>query len=151
MNFPLHPVIDTRSRKLKVEFYDQDGVKHSITVDGPVSREKVSRILDLVEVMSGTPRVNSTFLGLSGKKLDRLAGSILSQLKDREFTSSEAKRMFERTFGERIPLSTVSTYLSRLVDRGLLERRPDQPVLHYRVMREQRQPLPGLHPSSQAS
>ncbi len=138
-------------RKLKVEFYDPDGVKHSITVDGPVSRDKVSRILDLVEVMSGPPRANPTALGLSTKKLDRLASGILSHLRDKKFTSSDAKKMFERTFGEKIPISTVSTYLSRLVDRGLLERQPDQAVLHYRVTPEQQQPLPGLHPSSPTS
>ncbi len=140
-------MILTRSRKLKVEFYDPDGVKHSITVDGPVSREKISRILDLVEVMSGPPRPSPTALGLSAKKLDRLASTILSNLRDNQFTSSDAKKMFERTFGEKIPISTVSTYLSRLVDRGLLERRPDQAVLRYRVTLEQ-QPLPGLRPSS---
>ena len=144
-------MILTRSRKLKIEFYDPDGVKHSITVDGPVSREKVSRILDLVEVMSGTPKANPTALGLSAKKLDRLTSSILSHLRDRQFTSSDAKKMFERTFGEKIPISTVSTYLSRLVDRGLLERRPDQAVLRYRVTLEQQQPQLVLHPSSQAS
>ncbi len=142
-------MIGTRSRRLKVEFYDPDGVRHSITMDGPVSREKVSRILDLVEVMSGTPRVNATALGLSTKKLDRLASSILSHLRDKQFTSSDAKKMFEKNFGEKIPLSTVSTYLSRLVDRGLLARELGHAVLQYRVTLEQQQPLPGLHPSSQ--
>ncbi len=117
---------------------------------GPVSREKVARILDLVEVMSGTAVPSATALGLSGKKLDRLASSILSNLRDKLFTSSEAKKMFERTFSEKIPLSTVSTYLSRLVDRGLLERRPDNEVLRYRVMLGQEQPLAGHSPSSPA-
>ena len=143
-------MIWTRSRKLKVEFYDHDGVRHAITVDGPVSREKVSRILDLVEVMSGTPPANATVLGLSAKKLDRLASSILSQLRGREFSSSEAKSTFEKTFGEKIPLSTVSTYLSRLVDRGLLERRPEPEGLRYSVTQLQR-PLDAPPPSSRAA
>jgi hypothetical protein len=142
-------VICTRSRKLKVEFYDADGVKHTISVDGPVSKEKVGRILDLVEIMSGTLPVNATALGLSGKKLDRLASSILSHLRDRQFSSSEAKSMFERTFGEKIPISTVSTYLGRLVDKGLLDRRPGSEGLRYSVRLEQ-QPL-GLPPPSSQS
>ncbi len=126
-------------------------MRHAITVDGPVTREKVGRILDLVEVMSGPPRASATALGFSSHKLDRLASSILSHLKDTEFTSGQAKKMFEKTFTEKIPLSTVSTYLSRLVDRGVLERLNEGARLHYRVTLEQPPPLRALHPSSQAS
>ncbi len=141
-----------RPQKLKIEFYDPDGVRHSITMDGPVSREKLARILDMVEVMSGAPLPSATALGLSGKKLDRLASSILSHLRDKPFTSNEAKKVFERTFGEKIPISTVSTYLSRLVDRGLLQRRLDVDVLRYAVMLGQVEPhLEHSPPSSQTS
>ena len=139
-----------RPRKLKIEFYDSDGVRHSISIDGPVSREKVARILDLVEVISGTPIPNATALSLSGKKLDRLTSAILSHLKHEPFTSSEAKKIFEKSYGEKIPLSTVSTYLSRLVDRGLLGRQPDSSGLRYRVTLGQ-QPLAAQPPPFPAS
>jgi hypothetical protein len=137
-----------RPQKLKIEFYDPDGVRHFITMDGPVSRDKVARILDLVEVISGTPVPSPTALGLSGKKLDRLASSIISHLRDKPFTSTEAKKVFEKTYAEKIPLSTVSTYLSRLADRGLLARRPDADALRYCVTPGREQPLPGPPASS---
>ena len=126
-------------------------MRHAITVDGPVTREKVGRILDLVEAMSGPPRASATALGFSSRKLDRLASSILSHLKDTEFTSGEAKKMFEKTFSEKIPLSTVSTYLSRLADRGVLERLNEGARLHYKVTLEQALPVHALHPPSPAS
>ena len=125
----------TKPRRLKVEFYDSEGVRHSITVDGPVTREKVGKILDLVEVMSGTPRASA--LGLSPRKFDRLASTVISRLQGKEFTSSDAKRSFEAAFGEIIPLSTVSTYLSRLADRGILERKEEGAPLRYRVRSEE--------------
>ena len=125
-----------KPRRLKVEFYDNEGVKHSITIDGPVTREKVGKILDLVEFMSGTPR--PSVLGLSPHKFDRLASAILSRLKVKDFTSGEAKRTFEVSFGEKIPLSTVSTYLSRLAERGVLERRQEGALMIYRVSSEER-------------
>src|SRR6058998_3735887 len=125
-----------RPRRLKVEFYDQEGVRHSIAIDGPVTKEKVARILDLVELMSGTPQASAAALGLSPKKFDRLASTIISQLKGRSFTSSEAKRAFETTFKENIPLSTVSTYLTRLADRGVLEREQEKLGMIYRVKLE---------------
>lgn len=140
-----------RPRRLKVEFYDTEGVRHSIAIDGPVTKEKVSRILDMVELMSGTPQESATSLGLSPRKFDRLASTIMSQLRGRNFTSSEARKAFETTFKEKIPLSTVSTYLTRLADRGVLKREQESLGLVYRVkLEEQKQSLaPG--PSLQAS
>lgn len=124
-------------------------MRHSITIDGPVTREKVTKILDLVEVMSGTPQ--ATALGLSPRKFDRLASTVLSRLRGKEFTSSDAKKSFETTFGEKIPLSTVSTYLSRLADRGVLEREQKGVLLRYRVRPEEQSPSLALRTSTQPS
>lgn len=131
-----------RPRRLKLEFYDGDGVRHSIAIDGPITREKIGKILDLVELMGGTSRTHPTALGLSQRKFDKLTSMIISQFKDRAFTSTEAKSAFESSFRERIPLSTVSTYLARLLDRGVLDREERREGLVYRVRVEQpKQPL----------
>ncbi len=131
------------SRRFKLEFYDPDGVKHVITVDGQITREKIGKLLDMVELMAGTPKATGTALGLSTRKFDRLASTIFSNLKTSEFTSTQAKQAFESSFDEKIPLSTVSTYLVRLVERGVLERMPGGDVLRYRIKsEEQRQILP---------
>ena len=140
-----------RPRRLKVEFYDSDGVRHSIAIDGPVTKEKVGKILDLVELMSGTPQTSATALGLSPRKFDRLASTIMSQLKGRNFTSGEARKTFETTFREKIPLSTVSTYLTRLADRGVLEREQEKFGLSYRVRIDERKHSLAPDPSLQAS
>jgi hypothetical protein len=140
-----------RPRRLKVEFYDPEGVRHSIAIDGPVTREKVGKLLDLVELMSGIPQASATTLGLSSRKFDRLASTIISQLKGRSFTSREARKLFETTFKEKIPLSTVSTYLTRLTDRGVLERQQEKLGLAYRVRLDEQKrslaPAPSLQPS----
>jgi hypothetical protein len=140
-----------RQRRLKVEFYDSDGVRHSIAIDGPVTKEKVGRILDLVELMSGTTQTSATALGLSPRKFDRLASTIMSQLKGRSFTSGEARKTFETAFREKIPLSTVSTYLTRLADRGVLEREQEKFGLSYRVRIEERKQSLAPDPSLQTS
>ncbi len=135
-----------RPRRFKLEFYDRDGVKHTIAVDGQITREKVGKLLDLVEVMAGPPRATATALGISPRKFDRLASSIISGLKDKEFTSADAKRGFELSFREKIPLSTVSTYLVRLVDRGVLERREHGNQVRYKVTSEEPKQLLPLRP-----
>src|SRR3989442_12475862 len=111
-----------RPLRLKMEFYDTEGVRHSIAIDGPVTKEKGSKILDLVELMSGTPQASATALGLSPRKFDRLTSTIMSQLRGRSSTASEGRKAFEAAFSEKIPLSTVSTYLTRLADRGEIGR-----------------------------
>jgi hypothetical protein len=135
-----------RSRRLKVEFYDAEGVRHSISIDGPVSREKIGKILDMVELMAGTSRASPMALALSQRKFDKLTSMIISQLKDRAFSSREVKKAFESSFRERIPQSTVSTYLARLLHRGVLDREEGSEGLVYRVrLEERKQPLaPGL-------
>jgi hypothetical protein len=140
-----------RPRRLKVEFYDSDGVRHTVSIDGPVTREKAGKIMDLVELISGTPQTSSSALGLSSKKYDKLASIIMTQLRTGAFNSASAKNLFETTFKEKIPLSTVSTYLTRLADRGILERQEDKGGLLYLVRPEARkQPLPP-DPSPQVS
>jgi hypothetical protein len=106
----------------------------------------VGKLLDLVEVMAGTPRATASVLGISPRKFDRLASTIISELKQREFTASDAKKAFEISFTEKIPLSTVSTYLVRLVDRGVLDRREAGRNVSYRVKSEEPKSLLSLRP-----
>ena len=138
--------LHVRPRRFKLEFYDDEGVRHSITIDGQVTREKVGKLLDLVEVMAGTPRATASALSISPRKFDRLAGTIISQLKQREFTASDAKKAFETSFPEKIPLSTVSTYLVRLVERGVLDRTETGRNVSYRVRSEEPRSLLSLRP-----
>ena len=135
-----------RPRRFKLEFYDDEGVRHSITIDGQVTREKVGKLLDLVEVMAGTPRGTVSGLSISPRKFDRLASTIISDLKQREFTASDAKKAFETSFTERIPLSTVSTYLVRLVERGVLDRTETGRYVSYRVKVEEWRSVLSLRP-----
>src|SRR5439155_1131224 len=131
---------NVRPRRFKLEFYDDEGVRHSITIDGQVTREKVGKLLDLVEVMAGTPRGTVSGLSISPRKFDRLASTIISDLKQREFTASDAKKAFEASFTEKIPLSTVSTYLVRPGERGRLDRTEAGRNVSYGVETEESRP-----------
>ena len=135
-----------KPRRFKIEFYDDEGVRHAITVHGQITREKVGRLLDLVEVMAGTPRATASALSVSPRKFDRLASTIISGLKDRNFTASDAKKAFESSFSEKIPLSTVSTYLGRLNERGILNRTESGRTVSYRVRSEESKSVLSLRP-----
>jgi Penicillinase repressor len=135
-----------KPRRFKLEFYDDQGTRHAITIDGQITREKVGKLLDLVEVMAGTPRATASALSLSPHKFDRLASTVLSEFKDRIFAAAEAKKAFETTFSEKIPLSTVSTYLGRLVERGVLERNEKGRMVSYQIRPEEPKSLLSLRP-----
>ncbi|MBS7645353.1 MAG: hypothetical protein QW569_05290 [Candidatus Bathyarchaeia archaeon] len=110
-------------KRVKIEFYDGSGVKHTIILDGDISRSKISQVLDYVELMGGaSPEPLPQLRGRLDSKFERLKRLVLSEFIDKIFNSRDVQAAYLEAYGERIPLSTVSTYLSRLADRGLLNR-----------------------------
>ena len=135
-----------KPRRFKLEFYDDEGVRHAITIDGQITREKVGKLLDLVEFMAATPRATASALSISPHKFDRLASTIISGLRDRNFTAADAKKAFETSFSEKILISTVSTYLTRLADRGILDRTQIGRTVSYKVKSEEPKSVLSLRP-----
>lgn len=108
-------------KRVKVEFQDEKGTKYSLAVEGRISREKVLKIMDLMELVEGTesieepaPNESSTF--------GRVFKIIETSYPGKEFSSADIARDYEELHGEPIALSTVSTYLSRFAERGTLKR-----------------------------
>lgn len=111
-------------KRLRVDFYDDSGCRHTISVEGPLTRDKIGRILDYAELMGGLqcqPPVGSS-TGYGRTKLDRIRDLVLHRLRHNVFSSDEVRNLYQEFYGEPIPLTTVATYLSRLVDRGLMHR-----------------------------
>lgn len=110
-------------KKIKIEFFDKDGVKHTIALEGEVSREKIAQILDYIELMGGAnPGGSRPPPAPSDNKFEKLRKLLLHHFSDKIFVSKEVQKAYEEFYGEPISLSTVSTYLSRLVDRNFLSR-----------------------------
>ena len=114
---------DLPTKKVKVDFMDEEGTKHSISIDGYITREKIAKILDYVELMGGAPRT-STLNEISSPKnlFERIQDIIRSYLPDKMFISKDIRELYKEIYGDSMNLSTISTYLSRLVDRGILIR-----------------------------
>ncbi|MEM2881669.1 MAG: hypothetical protein QXU06_04175 [Candidatus Bathyarchaeia archaeon] len=111
-------------RKVRIEFIDGEGNKHTLAIEGRISREAISRLLDYVELMGGSqPSPRPTIPLLQPKnKFERVKQVILHELRGRSFSSNELRRIYEEIYGEEIGLSTVSTYLLRLSEAGFLNR-----------------------------
>jgi hypothetical protein len=110
------------AKKMRVEVFDGGGNRYVITFEGQVTREKALRLLDIVELLGGMPGVNlgggQTPPELS--KLHRVRLFVERNFPIVWFSSKDVQSLYERELKEPISLSTVSTYLSRMADRGIL-------------------------------
>ena len=111
------------ARKMRVELFDSEGNRYKIAFEGTVTREKAMRLLDLVELLGGMPSGRSPRMNVANNELSKFDKTRL--IVDKEFptlwfSSRDVQSAYEQEFKEPISLSTVSTYLSRMADRGVL-------------------------------
>jgi len=123
------------TKKMCVEIFN-NGDRYTITFEGQVTRDKALRLLDLVELLGGMPTVNPE-LDRSASELPKIEKVRLSAEKNFPvgwFSSKNLQSAYEKQFNEPIRLSTVSTYLSRLTDRGFFIKRGASNQRRYRIM-----------------
>ena len=109
-------------KRVKVEFQDEEGTRYTLAAEGRLTRRKVMKIMDLMEIMDnqsaeieGPPPDSTTFMG-------KMLEIINTSLAGVEFSSSDLATAFEEKHNQPIPLSTVATYLLRLAERQYLTR-----------------------------
>ena len=110
-------------KRVKVEITDEEGTTYSLAVQGRFSQEKVMRMMELVDLLGhGNAALTDTSLPNESTAYGRILKLIQTSYQAKDFSSADIARDFEDSHATPIPLSTVSTYLSRLADRGLLKR-----------------------------
>lgn len=108
------------AKKVRIEIFN-NGDHYTITFEGQVTREKALRLLDLVELLGGMPTMPLSKRSASElPKIEKVRLVTEKKFPIGWFSSKEAQSAYEEQFNEPIRLSTVSTYLSRLADRGIL-------------------------------
>ena len=112
-------------RKMKVEVYDEQGNRYVISFEGRVTRENALKIFDIVELLGGMPLSEPVEYSRSLSKIDKVLLVVRRNFPVVWFTAKEVQKVYEREIGEPISLSAVSTYLSRLANRGILMRTKD--------------------------
>jgi hypothetical protein len=120
-------------KKIKLEFFDRTGLKHSIAIEGELTVDKVNKLLEYAEIVGGSnPQPSAPVLG-QDSKMARLVDVINTRLTGRRFDSREVWQAYRDNWGDEFSLGAVSTYLSRLVDRGTLEREGSPAHWSYRL------------------
>jgi len=128
------------ARKMRIELFDSEGNKYTIAFEGQITREKALRLLDLVELLGGMPedgalasKINPLLMSAHLSKYDKVRAVIQKNFPLTWFSSREAQTIYEKEFKEPISLSTVATYLSRMVKKGLLLKAGSSNRLKYKL------------------
>lgn len=123
------------NRKLKIEFNNGDGNKISVTISGRFKRDKVLQLLDFIDLLDGNSEINDEKLLTDLSKIEKLQLIIKRKFPIGWFNSQEMMIAYEDILNEPIGLSTVSTYLYRLVGKRVLIRSGSISERRYKLAR----------------
>jgi DNA-binding transcriptional ArsR family regulator len=124
-------------KKMRVEVLDESGNRYKVSVEGNVTRKSALRILDMVELLGGIPALEHGIQKPEeSSRADRVRLLVEKHFPLVKFSASEAQSVYNNETGEQIDLSTISTYLSRLADKGLLIKERSSRRVSYRLMPE---------------
>ena len=98
---------------------DADGAKYDIKLEGNVTREKVLKIFEMMDLMNIEQSPEAPSLNSIGGKIWNI---IDKHFPVGKFTSNEILEKYEDEYEEPIKLSVISTYLSRFTSKDKIER-----------------------------
>ena len=107
-------------KRIRIDMEDADGARYDIKLEGNVTRDKVLKIFEMMDLM------NIEEEGEKPIKMDSI-GSKIWYIVDKffpigKFTSTNILEKYEDELNEPIKLSIISTYLSRFSSKGRVNR-----------------------------
>jgi len=127
------------AKKMRVEVFDGTGNRYTVTFDGEVTRDKALRLLDIVELLGGMPGVSPSQSETISElpKLEKMRVIVERYFPIIWFSSKDVRSVYEQEFKEPIALSMVSTYLTRMSERGMLMKTGLSNSKRYRLVTQQ--------------
>ena len=108
-------------KRIKIELEDEEGTKFTLALEGVVSRDKLMKAMDMLEVMD-VPIEHSRKVPDEGTFFGKVQTLLETTFAAGDFSSSDVAREFEDKYSQPVKLSTISTYLARLVDKQYVKR-----------------------------
>ena len=98
---------------------DSDGARFDIKIEGNVTRDKVLKIFEMMDLMNIEEEQETTNMDSVGSKIWHIVDKFFPMGK---FTSTTILEKYEDEFNEPVKLSVISTYLSRFSSKGRIDR-----------------------------
>ena len=106
-------------KRIRIDMEDSDGAKYDIKLEGNVTREKVLKIFEMMDLMNIEDEKETTNIDSVGAKIWYIIEKFYPMGK---FTSSDLLEKYEDEYNEPIKLSIISTYLARFSTKGKMNR-----------------------------
>ena len=111
--------LDMAKKRIRIDMEDSDGAKYDIKLEGNVTREKVLKIFEMMDLMNIEEEQETTNMGSVGAKIWHIVDKYFPMGK---FTSTNILEKYEDEYNEPVKLSVISTYLSRFSSKGKVDR-----------------------------
>jgi hypothetical protein len=106
-------------KRIRIDMEDSDGARYDIKLEGNVTREKVLKIFEMMDLMNIEEEQEPTNMESVGSKIWHIVDKFFPMGK---FTSTNILEKYEDEFNEPIKLSVISTYLARFSSKGRVNR-----------------------------
>ena len=105
-------------KRIRIDMEDADGARYDIKLEGNVTREKVLKIFEMMDLMN-IEEQETTNMDSIGSKIWHIVDKFFLMGK---FTSTNILEKYEDEYNEPVKLSIISTYLSRFSTKGKIDR-----------------------------
>ncbi len=106
-------------KRIRIDMEDSDGARYDIKLEGNVTRDKVLKIFEMMNLMNIEEEQETTNMSSVGSKIWHIVDKFYPMGK---FTSTNILEKYEDEFNEPVKLSIISTYLSRFSNKGKIGR-----------------------------
>lgn len=106
-------------KRIRIDLEDTDGAKYNFNIEGNITRDKVLKIFELMNLMNIEEQDEAPQLDSVGAKIWHIVDKYFPTGR---FTSNEILEKYEDEFNEPIKLSIISTYLARFNTKGRINR-----------------------------
>ena len=107
------------NKRIRIDMEDSDGARYDIKVEGNVTRDKILKIFEMMDLMNIEEEQTQINMDSIGSKIWNIVDKFFPMGK---FTSTNILEKYEDEYNEPVKLSIISTYLSRFAAKGRVNR-----------------------------
>ncbi len=106
-------------KRIRIDMEDSDGARYDIKLEGNVTKDKILKIFEMMDLMNIEEEQKATNMDSIGSKIWNIIDKFFPMGK---FTSTNILEKYEDEYNEPVKLSIISTYLSRFATKGRVNR-----------------------------
>ena len=120
-----------KQKRIRINLEDADGAKFKFDIEGNVTKDKVLKLFELMDLMNIEEEQTPDLDSVGGK----IWNVVENHFPTGKFPSSDALEKYEDEYNEPIKLSIISTYLARFASRNRIERKRTGREWSYQIIR----------------